>query len=109
VGYSPHNRRTAVSEKSFATDLVFLESHTRDVDKWGQQMKPKPIRMAGTATFNAFSYLLNGSFSLLETAKEHSPGSNYCRVSAVLFAAFAVEAHLEAIPELDLRCSRLMS
>jgi hypothetical protein len=65
-------------------------------------MKFTPIIMSGTATFNTFSYLLNGAHSFLLTAKEHSPGSKYCRVSAVLFSAFAVEAHLNHIGEIKL-------
>lgn len=65
-------------------------------------MKDLPITMSGTATFNTFSYLLNGAYSLFETAKEHGPGSDYCRISAVLFSAFAVEAHLNHIGEAKL-------
>ena len=61
-----------------------------------------PITMSGTATFNTFSYLLNGATSLLKTAKEDIRGSNYCRVSAVMFSAFAVEAHLNHIGEAKL-------
>jgi hypothetical protein len=65
-------------------------------------LKPTQIRMSGTATFNTFSYLLNGADSLAQTAKEHTPGSNYCRVSAVVFSAFAIEAHLNHIGEAKL-------
>jgi hypothetical protein len=65
-------------------------------------MKALPITMSGTATFNTFSYLLNGAHSLFQTAKEHDPGSNYCRISAALFSAFAVEAHLNHIGETKL-------
>ena len=62
-------------------------------------MKPMPITMSGTATFNTFSYLLNGAHSLAQTAKDHEVGSNYCRISAVAFSAFAIEAHLNHIGE----------
>jgi hypothetical protein len=58
--------------------------------------------MSGTATFNTFSYLLNGAHSLAQTAKDHEAGSNYCRISAVAFAAFAIEAHLNHIGEAKL-------
>ena len=58
--------------------------------------------MSGTATFNTFSYLLNGAHSLSQTAKDHEVGSNYCRLSAVVFAAFSIEAHLNHIGEAKL-------
>lgn len=60
-------------------------------------MNRSRIKMEGTSTFNTFSYLLNGAFSLLASAKQQPDGSNYCRVSAVVFAAFAFEAHLNHI------------
>ncbi len=60
-------------------------------------MKRLPIKMEGTSTFNTFSYLLNGAFSLMASAKQQPDGSNYCRISAVIFAAFAFEAHLNHI------------
>src|SRR4051812_34880217 len=60
-------------------------------------MKSKPRIMRGNATFNAFAYLLNGAHSLAQTAKEHGPGANYCRVAAVVFSAFAAEAYLNHI------------
>lgn len=59
-------------------------------------------KMSGNATFYTFSYLLNGAWSLLETAKEHRPGCNFCRLSSALFAAFAVEAHLNHVGEIKL-------
>jgi hypothetical protein len=58
--------------------------------------------MSGTATFNTFSYLLNGASSLAQTAKDHEAGSNYCRISAVAFSAFAIEACLNHIGEAKL-------
>ena len=68
----------------------------------GARMKSTPITMSGTYTFNTFSYLWNGARSLAQTAKEHDPGSNYCRISSVLFSAFAIEAHLNHIGEAKL-------
>lgn len=62
----------------------------------------RPIQMSGSATFNAFSYLFNGAKSLSQTAKEQLSGSNYCRISAALFSAFTIEAHLNHIGELKL-------
>lgn len=61
-----------------------------------------PITMSGNATFNMFSYLLNGASSLAKTAKEYDPGSNYCRISAVALSAFAMEAHLNHLGEFKL-------
>ena len=58
--------------------------------------------MSGTATFNTFSYLLKGAHRLAQTAKDHDTGSNYCRISAVAFSAFAIEAHLNHIGEAKL-------
>jgi len=66
-------------------------------------VKPTAVDMSGTVTFNTYAYLLNGAHSLLRTAQEHSPGSNYCRISAVLFSAFAVEAYLNHIGETRFR------
>jgi hypothetical protein len=66
------------------------------------RIKPMPVTMSGTATLNTFSYLLNGAHSLAQTAKDHAAGSNYCRISAVVFSAFAVEAHLNHIGEAKL-------
>lgn len=60
-------------------------------------MKSTPIKMAGASTFQSFAYLLNCAGSLAQTAKEHGPGSNHCRVSAIMFCAFAIEAHLNHI------------
>lgn len=65
-------------------------------------MKSTPITMTGTATFNTFSYLLNGAASLLQTAKVHPQGSAHVLVSSALFCAFTVEAHLNHIGEAKL-------
>jgi len=65
-------------------------------------MNPTPITMAGESTFNTFSYLLNGAYSLAKSAREDPEGSNYRRISAVLFSAFAIEAHLNHIGEVKL-------
>ena len=64
-------------------------------------MEPEqmPITMSGESTFNTFSYLLHVAESLAKTADEHAPGSKHCRISAVLFSAFAIEAHLNHIGE----------
>ena len=62
-------------------------------------MKLSPIMMEGESTFNAFAFLRNGAHGLLEIAKGHREGSNYSRISAVLFSTFAVEAYLNHIGE----------
>ena len=62
-------------------------------------MKPECIKMEGTATFYPFAYLWNGAVSAFESAKTSPTGSNYHRVSAALFSAFAIEAHFNHIGE----------
>jgi hypothetical protein len=62
-------------------------------------MRSNGLQMSGTFTFNTFAYLLNGASSLAKSAKEHPEGSNYCRVAAVAFSAFAVEAYLNHVGE----------
>ena len=66
-------------------------------------MQPTPITMVGSADFYTYAYLLNGANSLFKSAKEHPLGSNYCRVAAVVFSAFAIEACLNHIGEGKLR------
>ena len=61
-------------------------------------MSTKPIEgMAGTARFYPFAYLRIAAHNALDAAQAIPDGSNYQRVSAVLFAAFAVEAHLNHV------------
>lgn len=62
-------------------------------------MQQSSVRMVGSAEFRTYAYLFNTARSLFLSAKEHRSGSNYCRVSAVLFSAFAVEACLNHIGE----------
>ncbi len=54
-------------------------------------------------TFYTYSYLLNGAYNAIETAREYRTGSNYQRLSAILFAAFALEAHLNHVGEQKLQ------
>ncbi len=56
--------------------------------------------MEGDLTFHTYAYLLHASNSLFLIAKEHAPGSNHARISAVLFSAFAIEAYLNHIGNL---------
>lgn len=62
-------------------------------------MSTKPIEMAGTANFYPFAYLRIAAYNAFEAAQANPLGSNYQRVSAVLFSAFAVEAHLNHVGE----------
>jgi hypothetical protein len=62
-------------------------------------MSTKPIKMAGTANFYPFAYLRTAAYSAFEAARANPRGSNYQRVSAVLFSAFAVEAHFNHVGE----------
>ncbi len=66
-------------------------------------MHPTPITMVGSADFYTYAHLLHGADSLFKSAKEHPLGSNYCRVAAALFSAFAIEACLNHIGEERLR------
>jgi hypothetical protein len=59
----------------------------------------KRTKFAGSSTFYMFEHLRNGAWSLFKSAQEHPEGSGHCRVSAVLFSAFAVEAYLNHIGE----------
>jgi hypothetical protein len=59
-------------------------------------------RAAGVSTFFPFVYLHQAALNAWENAKVNENGANYQRVSAVLFAAFAVEAHLNHIGELKI-------
>jgi hypothetical protein len=67
-------------------------------------MEKSSVRMVGSAEFRTYSYFLVAAKSLSRSAEEHAAGSNYCRVSAILFAAFAVEACLNHIGEEKLCC-----
>ena len=62
-------------------------------------MEPEFITMRGKVTFYPLGYLWNGALRAFEVAKTDRTGSNYDRVSAALFCAFAVEAHLNHIGE----------
>ena len=53
----------------------------------------------GSTTFNTFAYLRAGAVSLFQSATEQPEGSGYCRVAAVLFATFSIEATLNHIGE----------
>jgi hypothetical protein len=55
------------------------------------------IRMKGKATFNSFVYLRKAAENAFDCAKENPRGSNYQRVSAVLFSAFSMEAYLNHV------------
>src|SRR5262245_8616799 len=55
-------------------------------------------------TFYTYSYLLNGAENAIETAREYPTGGNYQFASAILFCAFAIEAHLNHIGEEKLEC-----
>ena len=50
-------------------------------------------------TFYTFAALRHGAESLYSSATEHPDGSGYCRLSAVLFSAFSIEAYLNFIGE----------
>ncbi len=56
-------------------------------------------QVVGSSTFRTFAYLLGGARSLQEAASSLPRGAAHCRVSSVLFAAFAVEACLNHIGE----------
>jgi hypothetical protein len=56
-------------------------------------------KAVGTSEFYTFAHLLNGADSLLKSAQEHAIGSGHCRTAAVLFSAFAIEAHFNHIGE----------
>jgi hypothetical protein len=62
-------------------------------------MKTTPIAMEGFAKFFTFAYLRGAAVNAFDTARANPRGSNYHRVSAALFSAFAVEAHLNHIGE----------
>ena len=66
--------------------------------KEGPGMSKTP-KKAGETTFYTYAHLLNGARSLYQSALDHPEGSSHCRVSAVLFSAFAVEAYLNHIGE----------
>jgi hypothetical protein len=70
-------------------------------------MTPSSPTMTGSATFYTYSHVWCAASSLLKSAKEHSVGSNHCRVSAVLFSAFAVEACLNHLGEKEEEEGRL--
>ncbi len=56
-------------------------------------------RMEGTANFYTFAYLRQAAWNAFDTAKSVSEGSNYHRISAVLFSALTIEAHLNHVAE----------
>lgn len=58
-----------------------------------------PTTMAGTARFYPYSYLRTAAHVAFKAAQTNSLGSNYHRVSAVLFSAFALEAHFNHVGE----------
>jgi hypothetical protein len=55
--------------------------------------------MKGTAHFYTFAYLRQAAWNAFDTAKNCQEGANYHRVSAVLFAALSIEAHLNHVGE----------
>ena len=55
--------------------------------------------MEGTTNFYMFAYLRQAAWNAFETAQSVPGGSNYHRVSAVLFAALTIEAHLNHVAE----------
>lgn len=59
-------------------------------------------RMEGTANFYTFAYLRQAAWNAFETAQSVPEGSNYHRVSAVLFSALTIEAHLNHVAELTI-------
>jgi hypothetical protein len=65
-------------------------------------MSTGPIMMGGTASFYPFAYLRIAAHNAFEAARTNPLGSNYQRVSAVLFSAFAVEAHFNHVGEAQL-------
>ena len=56
-------------------------------------------KMEGTANFYTFAYLRQAAWNAFETAQSVPEGSNYHRVSAVLFSALTIEAHLNHVGE----------
>ncbi|MHB1037565.1 MAG: hypothetical protein ACYC35_07575 [Pirellulales bacterium] len=62
-------------------------------------MSDNPMQMEGTARFYPFAYLRIAAHNAFQTAQANPLGSNYQRISAVLFSAFAVEAHLNHVGE----------
>jgi hypothetical protein len=59
--------------------------------------KTRFMPMKGNATFNSFAFLRKAAENAFVCAKENPRGSNYERISAVLFSAFSIEAHLNHI------------
>ena len=60
----------------------------------GAILIPERATLQGESTFFPFVYLLEAARNARETASERPTGSNYHRVSSVLFCAFAMEAYL---------------
>jgi hypothetical protein len=55
--------------------------------------------MEGASHFYTFAYLRQAAHNAADTAKTAEEGSNYHRVSAVLFASLTIEAHLNHVGE----------
>lgn len=62
-------------------------------------MDTRICRMEGTSHFYTFAYLRQAAWNAFDTAKAASKGSNYHRVSAVLFASLTIEAYLNHLGE----------
>jgi len=62
-------------------------------------MDKRVHRMKGSANFYTFAYLRQAAWNAFDTAKRFPEGSNYHRVSAVLFSALTIEAHLNHVGE----------
>lgn len=55
--------------------------------------------MEGVANFYTFAFLRQAAWNAFDTAKAVSEGANYHRISAVLFSALTIEAHLNHVGE----------
>ena len=65
-------------------------------------MNTRIRKMEGTANFYPFAYLRQAAWNAFETAQSVSEGSNFHRISAVLFSVLTIEAHLNHVAELTI-------